>query len=124
MNKTLTALLLAAAIGAPIHAAPPLNPFAARVQAMSDMQRRAVLRGALVNSGQRCGRADLAVSRGPYRNLVMWSVRCVPGGDYGIFVGPDGSAQVRTCTDLATLKMPACGLPSAPPPPVARASKR
>jgi len=123
MGKILTALLLATLTGAPVLAAPPVNSFAARVRAMSDMQRRAVLRGALVNSGQRCGRTDLAVDRGAYRNLVMWSVRCVPGGDYGIFVGPDGSAQVRTCSDLATLKMPACSLPPALPP-AARPTRR
>ena len=31
----------------------------------------------------------------------MWTARCADGRDWAIFVGPDGSAQVRDCKDLA-----------------------
>ena len=119
MNRMLPALLVAIALAAPV-AAQPAASFAERLSGLSDVQRRAVLRGALVNSGERCGRVDRADPRGRYRNLVIWNVRCVPGGDYGVFVGPDGSAQIRTCTDLAKLRLPPCALPpaaAAPPRP-------
>ncbi|MDB5684442.1 MAG: hypothetical protein JWM75_2140 [Sphingomonas bacterium] len=112
--KRIPIALAALAIAVPAVAQPPRNPFVERLRAMDDLQRRAVLRGALVNSGQRCGRADTAVQRGRYRNLAMWSVRCTPGGDYGIFIGPDGTAQVRPCADLVKLALPACALPPAP----------
>ncbi len=116
MIKILLALL-AAASAAPAAAAPPPNPYVQRMQAMGDAQRRAVLRGAIVNYGQRCGRVGPAVFRGTLKNLTMWSIRCTPGGAYGVFVGPDGTAQVRTCEDMAKLKLPTCNLPPEPPAP-------
>lgn len=111
-----TALTAALLIAMPATAAQPANPFVARLLAMNDLQRRAVLRGALGDSGERCRRVEVAQARGPYHNLFMWSVRCSPSGDFGMFVGPDGSVQVRTCGDLAKLGLPACGLPAALPP--------
>lgn len=102
-----------ATAAAPAVALPP-NPYVERMQALGDAQRRAVLRGAIVNYGQRCGRVGPAVFRGTLKNLTMWSIRCTPGGDYGVFVGPDGTAQVRTCDDMATLKLPTCQLPPEP----------
>ncbi len=114
MRMILAALFATAVAVAPAVAQPP-NPFVTRLNAMSDLQRRAVLRGALVNSGQRCSRVEETIFRGPYRNLAMFSVRCGAGGDYGVFVGPDGSAQVRSCEDLAKLKLPTCQLPPVPP---------
>ena len=107
---TLLALTIAAA---PAAALPP-NPYVERMNAMSDAQRRAVLRGAIVNYGQRCGRVGPAQFRGTLKNLTMWSIRCAPGGDYGVFVGPDGTAQVRSCEDLARLHLPTCRLPLEP----------
>jgi hypothetical protein len=110
------------AIAAPAAAA-PTNPYVDRLMRLDDLHRGAVLRGAVVNAGQRCQRVGLAEPRGTLRNLTMWAVRCTPGGDYGIFIGPDGSAQVRTCADLATLRLPTCRLPAASPP-AAPAKKR
>ena len=118
MKRILWAMIVAGASAA--SAAPPVNSFAERLRSLDDLQRRAVLRGALVSSGQRCGRVETAIPRSRYRNLTMWSARCAPGGDYGIFIGPDGSAQVRTCEDLAKLKLTNCGLPPRPPQPPAR----
>jgi len=116
--------LAAAALIVPPIAAPalaqPANSYADRLSRLDDLQRRAVLRGAVVNSGQRCGRVEIAEPRGRLRNLTMWAVRCSPGDDFGVFVGPDGSAQVRTCTDLAKLRLPTCRLAPRPPKPAPR----
>lgn len=124
MTRFLLGLIGGCAIlAAPAFAQPaggPANSYAERLSRLDDLQRRAALRGALVNSGQRCGRIDAAAPSGRLRNLVMWSARCTPGGDYGIFIGPDGSAQVRTCSDLVKLRLPACHLPA----PRADAAKR
>jgi hypothetical protein len=96
-------------------AAPPPNSFSERLRALPDLQRRAALRAAINDSAGSCGRVEAAELVGPYRNLVMWNVRCTRGGDYGLFIGPDGSVQVRTCDDLAKLKLPTCRLPAAAP---------
>ena len=122
MTRLWLPLLAVTAAAAPAAAAPPPNPYVVRMQAMGDAQRRAVLRGAIVNYGQRCGRVGPALFRGTLKNLTMWSIRCTPGGAYGVFVGPDGTAQVRTCEDMATLKLPLCQLPPEPAaPPLRRA---
>jgi hypothetical protein len=42
----------------------------------------------------------------------MWSARCDRGGDYAVYIGPDGSVQVRPCADAAKLKLPACRIPA------------
>jgi hypothetical protein len=101
-------------VAAPAIAQPATPSYADRLARLDDLQRRAVLRGAVVNSGQRCGRVEIAAPRGRLRNLVMWAVRCTPGDDFGVFIGPDGSAQVRTCSDLAKLRLPTCRLAPRP----------
>ena len=121
MKRGLFGLIAAiAAIATPV-LGQSANSFADRLSKLEDLPRRAALRGALVNSGQRCGRVEIAAPRGRLRNLAMWTARCAPGGDYGIFIGPDGSAQVRTCEDLAKLRLPTCGLLPRPAKPLPRA---
>jgi hypothetical protein len=44
----------------------------------------------------------------------MWMARCADKRDWAIFVGPDGSAQVRPCRDLAQLGLPACVMKTKP----------
>ncbi|SFR97856.1 hypothetical protein [Sphingomonas jatrophae] len=90
---------------------PQANPFSAQLAKLSDLQRRAAMRRAVLDSRQYCRKVELVTHRGPYRNLDMWSVRCDRGADYGAFLGLDGSVQVRPCRDLAQLKLPPCNLP-------------
>lgn len=108
MKTTLFAIL--ALVGSAAFAAPqPPNPYNQQLAKLPDLQRRAVFRRAVLDSGQRCKRVDKSLQQGGYRNLIMWTVRCAaPGGDYGVFVGPDGSVQVRPCRDLKGLKLPVC----------------
>ena len=96
-------------------AATPPNTFSDRLRALPELQQRAAMRAAVNDNGQRCGRVEAGGMVGPYRNLVMWNVRCAPGGDFGLFIGPDGTVQVRSCEDLAKLKLPTCRLPAAKP---------
>jgi hypothetical protein len=117
MSKILYATIVAfagLAVQAPAAAPLPANSYSDRLERLDELQRFASLRAVLANSGQSCRRVELAQRRGNLRNLSMWAVRCTPSGDYGVFIGPDGSAQVRTCTDLAQLKLPACGLKPRP----------
>ena len=50
---------------------------------------------------------------GTYKNLDEWMARC-PDRDWAIFAGPDGSAQVRDCKDLAGSGLPPCAIKERP----------
>ena len=43
-----------------------------------------------------------------YQNLDMWTATCDDGRQWAIFAGPDGSAQVRDCVDVAEFGLPQC----------------
>jgi hypothetical protein len=96
-------------LAGPAQAVMAKNPFNDRILQLSLADRNGALRRAVTLEDQRCGRLAKSAFRGLYGNLGLWQVRCVPGGDYGVFVGPDGTVQVRTCADMATLKLPTCG---------------
>jgi hypothetical protein len=115
MRKTLSASFAAVALlaspaiaQAPAAQAQTAEGYSARLANLSELQRYAALRSVLASSGQACRRVETAERSGSMRNLAMWTVRCTPTGEYGVFLGPDGSAQVRTCTDIAKLKLPSC----------------
>jgi hypothetical protein len=107
----LTGIAATAAAAAPPAASLSYNK---RLQQLDKPRQAAALRNAIVESGKRCGQIEPPLYRGPYKNLFLWVARCV-GGDYALFVGPDGSVQVRDCDQTVQLKLPACGLPPAPP---------
>ena len=66
------------------------------------------LRRALYDSGRTCQTVTEAGYVQEYGNLSMWTASCKSGRSYAIFVGPDGSAQVRDCAELESLRLPAC----------------
>lgn len=105
----LTTLFLAA----PAMAQKPApNAFSDRLAQLNDMQRFAVLRRAVIDAGEICKRVTASNRQGSLRNLVMWTVRCAPATDYGVFIGTDGSVQVRRCSEHAQLKLPLCRIPT------------
>ena len=115
------ALALATPAAAQIKVA---NPASDQIKAYPDIQRRAVLRGIVMDGGAYCKRVEQAAYQGPWGNLAMWRAKCHPSDkrlDYAVFIGPDATAQVRPCTDMTYLKLPACR-PFGPPPVQARAS--
>ncbi len=107
----------AALAAAPALAAPPVNAYNQRILRMDDATRNGVMRRAVTDNGERCGRLDRAGYRGRYRNLEMWAVRCTPGGDYAVFIGLDASVQVRACNTLRELRLPSCEAPRPRTPP-------
>lgn len=115
--KALIIAMTLIALGVPAIAQRPApNAFSDRLAKLDDLRRRAVLRRAVLDSGQRCNRVGANAPQGRWRNLVMWNARCERGGDYAVFIGPDASVQVRPCGDLAKLKLPTCrALPVARP---------
>ena len=75
------------------------------------------LKRAIYDAGYFCKRVTDAGFVGKYQNLDMWMARCVDGKqtrDWAIFAGPDGSAQVRDCKDVAAGGLPACEIKQRP----------
>jgi hypothetical protein len=112
MTAQIIIALLAAVISSAPASAQPANPYSDRLQKLDDLQRRSVLRRAILDAGEPCKRVDAAGISGRYKNLVMWSARCTPKGDYGVYIGPDASVQVRPCEDARKLGLPPCRLPA------------
>ena len=75
---------------------------------LSPMNQKIALRRALYDSGRACQTVTEAGYVQEYGNLSMWTASCKSGKSYAIFVGPDGSAQVRDCREMQALKLPAC----------------
>lgn len=98
------------AASAPLAGATPLpaDAYSNRLAQLTEIERRAALRSAIGESGEYCKRLEGATPRGRYRNLVMWTAICDRGASYGVFIGPDGSVQVRPCADLPKLRLPKC----------------
>lgn len=71
------------------------------------------LKRAIYDAGYRCRRVTDAGFVGTYKNLDEWMARC-PDRDWAIFAGPDGSAQVRDCKDLAGSGLPPCAIKERP----------
>ena len=75
------------------------------------------LKRAIYDAGYFCKRVTDAGFVGKYENLDMWMARCVDGKltrDWAIFAGPDGSAQVRDCKDVAASGLPKCEIKRRP----------
>jgi hypothetical protein len=75
---------------------------------LSPMNQKIAMRRALYDSGRTCQTVTEAGYVQEYGNLSMWTASCKSGKSYAIFVGPDGSAQVRDCREMQALKLPAC----------------
>ena len=72
------------------------------------------LKRAIYDSGFTCPKIDKAGYVGPYKNLDEWTVHCTNGRNWAIFAGPDGSAQVRDCGDVAHFGLPKCEIHESP----------
>jgi hypothetical protein len=81
---------------------------------LNDMNRAIGLKRAIHQSGFRCKRVETSGYVQEHENLSMWTADCDDGRKWAIFVGPDGTAQVRPCADLAQLKLPACVMRKSP----------
>lgn len=79
-----------------------------RLHKLDDMNRDIALKRAIYDSGFTCRRVTKSGYVQEVQNLSMWTASCDDGNEWAIFAGPDGSAQVRRCRDLAEFKLPAC----------------
>ncbi|HYI42729.1 MAG TPA: hypothetical protein VD768_03810 [Sphingomicrobium sp.] len=74
------------------------------------------LKRAILAAGYKCRRAESAGFVGQYKNLDMWMVTCSEGRNWAVFAGPDGTAQVRDCVDVARFGLPECKVSERPEP--------
>ena len=92
----------------------PKQPIVVRSEAqdqlhqLDDLNRAIALKRALYASGYTCRRVETSGFVTAYKNLDMWAAHCADGRDWAIFAGPDGSAQVRDCKDVAAGGLPPC----------------
>lgn len=81
---------------------------------LSDQNRDIGLKRAILASGIRCLRVTRSGYVTEYNKLSMWTANCDERRDWAIFVGPDGSAQVRPCQDMRQLGLPECRIAADP----------
>jgi hypothetical protein len=79
-----------------------------RLHQLSEPNRDIAMRRAIRDSGYRCQRVTQSGFVGPYENLDMWTAACDDGRQWAVFVGADGSAQVRDCQDVEDYGLPGC----------------
>ena len=114
--RLLIAFALAGILGACDDSAPtqPRRGIVVRSEAqdqmhkLSEMGRKIALRRAIYDSGGTCKTVTKTGYVQEYGNLSMWTASCDGGKNWAIFVGPDGSVQVRDCRETEQLKLPAC----------------
>ena len=124
MRATLAALTVVSTLAGCGESQPtqPNQPIVVRSEAqdrlhqLDDMNRAIALKRAIHDSGFACKRVANSGYVQEVQNLSMWTASCDDGNEWAIFAGPDGSAQVRRCQDLAQFNMPACVIKPAPKP--------
>jgi hypothetical protein len=113
--------LLAAACGsepAPAPAKQPdivvRSPEQDQLHQLNDLYRDIAMKRAIVASGLRCKRVTKSGYVSEYKRLSMWTATCEDNRNWAVFVGPDGTAQVRPCQDMAQFKLPECRIAEDP----------
>ena len=85
---------------------------------LNAMNLSIALKHAIYDAGYTCKRITDAGFVGEYQNLDMWMAHCeFDNGakrDWAVFAGPDGSAQVRDCKDVAGTGVPLCAIKKRP----------
>lgn len=110
------ALAIAACDNRQPRQAEPASPIKVKTAAQeqlhkaSPLNRSIALKRAIYDSGYRCQRITRSGYVADFKNLEMWMARCADGSDWAVFIGPDGSAQVRDCKDVAQSGLPRCAI--------------
>lgn len=116
MRSTTTIMLAGLALAGCGDSQPtqPANPIVVRSEAqdqlhqLNDMNRDIALRRAIFDSGATCQRVEESGYVQEWNNMSMWTARCSDRRQWAIFVAPDGTAQLRGCSTMEELGLPAC----------------
>ena len=90
------------------------SPEQDRLHQLDTMGRDIGLKRAIQDSGMTCRRVIRSGYVQEYNSLSMWTAECTGNRNWGIFVGPDGSAQVRPCQDMKKFNLPECRIAADP----------
>ena len=93
-----------------------------RLHQLDEMGRNIGLKRAIQDSGLRCRRVLKSGYVQEHNKLSMWTASCEDRRNWGIFVGADGSAQVRPCAEMKQLGLPECRIAADPTGRTARAA--
>lgn len=110
----ITVALLATACGDTSESPAPRQSISVRseqqeaLHKLSEPYRHIALRRAIYDGGRACRTVTGSGYVQEYGNLSMWTASCADGRSWAIFVGPDGSAQIRDCREMEQLKLPTC----------------
>ena len=86
-----------------------------RLHQLAEADLQIALKRAILDAGYSCKRVESAGFVAKYKNLDMWTAGCSEGREWAVFAGPDGSAQVRDCGDVARFGLPECKVSKQPP---------
>lgn len=75
---------------------------------LSEMNQKIAMRRAIYDAGASCPRVDEAGYVQEHGNLSMWTATCSNGQSWAVFIGPDGTAQLRRCEHVEQLNLPRC----------------
>lgn len=121
MRSSVTAIgILTLLAGCGQSSAPPAPQKTIKVQgdeqrqlaSATEMDRAIALKRAIYDAGSRCRRVVKTGQMADYKNLSMWQAVCDDGGNWAVYVAPNGGVQVRACADLKGLNLPQCTLPT------------
>jgi len=90
------------------------SPEQERLHQLDTLNRDIGLKRAIQDSGISCRRVIRSGYVQEYNKLSMWSAECSGNRNWAIFVGPDGSAQVRPCQETEQLGLPECRIAADP----------
>ena len=90
------------------------GPEQERLHQLDALNLAIALKHAIYDAGFTCRRVTDGGFVAEYENLDMWTASCDNGRHWAIFAGPDGSAQVRDCKDVAASGLPACNVTRKP----------
>ena len=90
------------------------SPEQDRLHQLDTMHRDIGLKRALQDAGMPCRRVIRSGYVQEHQQLSMWAAECTGNRNWAIFVGPDGSAQVRPCQDMAKFNLPECRIAADP----------
>jgi len=90
------------------------SPEQDRLHQLDTMGRDIGLKRAIQDSGMTCKRVIRSGYVQEHEALSMWTAECTGNRNWAIFVGPDGSAQVRPCQDMAKFNLPECRIAADP----------
>ena len=90
------------------------SPEQDRLHQLDTLGRDIGLKRAIQDSGMPCRRVIRSGYVQEYNALSMWTAECTGNRNWAIFVGADGSAQVRPCQDMAKFNLPECRIAADP----------